>query len=227
MTDDIGDLEHEKALLRTAAAQSSIGAHSELSCQAIWRRLLEGDAIVVDEFFYQERSFLAFRRRARQSRSFRMKRDLDILEQALSGIDQKVLASELRLASSTITAALRRALEFIGLECIPSRAPLLLALLAHAAKHSGSVAHGHARDLEFDGRGYCLFSARVPECGPAHALSPAVRAVVRLRAEGRSHAEIAEYRRTSRRTVANQLASAFQRLGVSGRTNLIELLARS
>lgn len=226
MTEELSGLTREKAFLRLVATQSIVGRPMAISCQALWQQLIEGEAIVVDEFFCQDRSHLAFTRRPRAERSLRLKRDLDILARALGGIDQKVIALELGLANSTITTALRRSLEFIGLTCAPSRVPLLLGLMVHAAKHASAVPDSRIEEHEFEGKIYHLLSAPVPEWSFAPALSPAVRAVVRMRAEGRSHAEIAKHRRTSRRTVANQLAAAFQRLGVSGRSNLIELLSR-
>jgi DNA-binding NarL/FixJ family response regulator len=42
--------------------------------------------------------------------------------------------------------------------------------------------------------------------------------------EGSSHAQISSERGTSARTVANQLATAFRKLGVSGRGQLVDRL---
>jgi hypothetical protein len=42
-----------------------------------------------------------------------------------------------------------------------------------------------------------------------------------LEIEGKSYAEMAELRQTSKRTVANQLAAAFHRLRISGRAELL------
>jgi DNA-binding CsgD family transcriptional regulator len=52
-------------------------------------------------------------------------------------------------------------------------------------------------------------------------LSPAEADVARMLLEGRTHAEIAALRGTSMRTVANQLAASFQKLHVSGRSQLL------
>lgn len=51
-------------------------------------------------------------------------------------------------------------------------------------------------------------------------LTKAERAVALLALEGRSDAEIAALRGVSRRTVANQIASVFKKLGVSSRVEL-------
>jgi len=64
-----------------------------------------------------------------------------------------------------------------------------------------------------------------PDNQLAEWLSPAEYAVTRLLIEGKSYEELARLRQTSKRTVANQLASAFHRLGISGRAELLCLLA--
>ena len=57
-------------------------------------------------------------------------------------------------------------------------------------------------------------------------LSEAEYQVVRLLVEGRSHAQMSQIRARSERTIANQLGSAFRKLGASGRTALIAQLLR-
>ena len=44
--------------------------------------------------------------------------------------------------------------------------------------------------------------------------------------EGRSHAEIARARRTSTRTIANQVSAIFRRLNISGRGELMSFLLK-
>lgn len=56
-------------------------------------------------------------------------------------------------------------------------------------------------------------------------LSRAEREVVDLVLEGCSNAEVAERRRTSAHTVANQLKAVFRKLGCSGRSELVAILA--
>jgi DNA-binding CsgD family transcriptional regulator len=55
-------------------------------------------------------------------------------------------------------------------------------------------------------------------------LTEAERSVATLLIEGKSYLEIAKVRRTSQRTVANQIASLFRRLHISGRAELLVLL---
>jgi len=55
-------------------------------------------------------------------------------------------------------------------------------------------------------------------------LTPAEREVAELIAEGLSNAEIARRRSTASRTVANQIARIFEKLGVGSRSELVTLL---
>ena len=57
-------------------------------------------------------------------------------------------------------------------------------------------------------------------------LTPAERAVATDAALGLSNLQIAKRRQRSHRTVANQLASAFRKLGVSSRADLVARFAR-
>ena len=59
--------------------------------------------------------------------------------------------------------------------------------------------------------------------GRAKGLTPAESGVVALILRGRSNAEIAAARRVSERTVANQIANVFRKLGVSSRLELVAL----
>jgi DNA-binding CsgD family transcriptional regulator len=83
----------------------------------------------------------------------------------------------------------------------------------------------------FVGRGTRVFDVRIGDEvvrvvsvplreRPLAGLSPAERAVVALALEGLSNREIARRRGSSARTVANQLAAAYRKLGVSGRAEL-------
>jgi DNA-binding NarL/FixJ family response regulator len=71
---------------------------------------------------------------------------------------------------------------------------------------------------------YRIVSVARPELQLAPLLSRAQYAVLCRYVEGRTHAEIARERCRSERTVANQVATLFRRLGVSGRGELIARL---
>ena len=57
----------------------------------------------------------------------------------------------------------------------------------------------------------------------AQSLTPAERAVTQLVLEGYSNTEIAALRRASGRTIANQLQSAYRKLGIGSRHELASL----
>lgn len=59
---------------------------------------------------------------------------------------------------------------------------------------------------------------------PPPGLTPAEREVIHLVLDGLSNREIAAQRRTSVKTVANQLRCIYQRLGISSRYELAALL---
>lgn len=70
-----------------------------------------------------------------------------------------------------------------------------------------------------------IFSYRL-EYPLLDALTAAEREVVLEAAQGLSNLEIAKRRNRSARTIANQLASAFRKLGIRSRRELVALLAR-
>jgi DNA-binding CsgD family transcriptional regulator len=82
--------------------------------------------------------------------------------------------------------------------------------------------------LDAVGPGLVVLSYALPDTDEAlHALSPAERQVCRLAIEGRSNREIAEIRGTRVRTVANQMASILDKLGVTSRRELAARFTRA
>jgi DNA-binding CsgD family transcriptional regulator len=76
-----------------------------------------------------------------------------------------------------------------------------------------------------DGEAWALFDwPVVPPSLPG--LSAAEASVAALALEGRSNAEIARARGSAERTVANQLAAAYRKLGIGSRLELYALAAR-
>lgn len=81
--------------------------------------------------------------------------------------------------------------------------------------------------FEHEGARYLLVAYPIPSLGCFADLAGAELEVVCRFVEGKSMKEIASARQCSVRTVANQLASAYQKLGVSSRTELLALVHRS
>jgi DNA-binding NarL/FixJ family response regulator len=123
-------------------------------------------------------------------------RQQQVLEMFARGMSQKVIAYDLGIAGSTAATHLRKALDRL---CI--RRPQV--------PYAVAVASGDAQ-MPDD-------AADVPL--PA-GLSPAEAEVVRAVLRGASNRQIARDRDRSARTVANQIAAAFRKLGVGSRGEL-------
>ncbi len=220
MYDDSGSDDMEERF--RAAAVDAIGAgYSAIDSSAAWQELVDGRASVVDEFTTPGWLFLIV---GNGSTRRLTRRALEIVEEVLLGTEPKVVSIERRLSASTVSGSLKQAFETLGLRCKPSKAPLLLVTLVHAAKGRSQFDAGRTARFEHLGTSYRVLGMPSPNQVFDRVLSPAERCVLRMRLEGKSHAEIAARRRTSPRTVANQIASAFHRLGVSRRSDLMEWL---
>ena len=114
----------------------------------------------------------------------------------------------------------------MGLECKASQASVLLPMAATALlRRELANQQGRFSALEVEEDEYAVVvSALRPDLQFPVELSLAEAAVVRSLVDGHSHAQISGARARSRRTVANQLATAFRKLGVSGRRATIERL---
>jgi DNA-binding CsgD family transcriptional regulator len=196
---------------------------------ALWTELISGLCKIEHTEFTQQTCSVVVTRGHRLSggEGARLSsRDTEILERALLEGVRKSVAVDFGLCPSSIAEILRRCFVFMGLSCWPSRIPLLLVLAAHA-KHAPDGQRGAKLSLA-QNQQFLRQSISVarPDNELSEWLSPAEYAVTRLLIEGKSYQEMAKLRDTSKRTVANQLASAFHRLGISGRAELLCLLAK-
>jgi len=142
---------------------------------------------------------------------------MDVLERVLGGEAQKVLAHELGRAGGTIATYCSQALRAVSYEHNSARAPILLVMAAMAARGARVPAAKLERTLD---DGCWLVSVAMPGSQLARRLSPGEWEVARAAIEGKSHAEIAVARGTSLRTIANQLASVFDKTGLYGCSTL-------
>jgi DNA-binding NarL/FixJ family response regulator len=141
---------------------------------------------------------------------------LRLLERRFAGESQKALALDLGLSAGTVSAYASAALSELGYAGPVSRTPILIVMAALAAQ--GYPTSARLEEIREDGR--WLVSVRIPGDTFRDRLSEGELDVARLSIEGVMHREIAQRRGSSQRTVANQLASAFRKLGVSGRSEL-------
>jgi DNA-binding NarL/FixJ family response regulator len=205
-------------------AQNTSGRDIRLN--ELWGCLVEGTARIVDAVVSREKGVLVLRMLARPEPPL-SPRTIRVLERLLCGDSQKVCASDVGVAASTITVTAKHGLREIGVDCLPSRAPLLLAVLAHAARDTPPASCAKLRDFWNDGTRFAVVEVPPSEVLLSPALSGAERDVAALLLEGKPYREIAEQRRTSVRTVANQVTSVFHRLKVSGRGELMARVVRS
>ena len=212
--------------LRARAVQADTTHWQEVDLAHVWRELVNGESRVKDSFHSAERCYLLLERRG-QSEGTAHRAEagkIRILEAILLESAQKSVALELGLPPSTIAGALKQCLEQFGLPGTTSRLSPLLVGAAYAARFDTKCCPGRLSQLPGVDLCYRVVSAARPELALASRLTRAQYEVVRLLFEGKSHAEIAAARQRSTRTIANQLAAAFRKLGVSGRFELIRSL---
>lgn len=190
----------------------------------LWQSLAERRLSTVMSFVHEEHAHLVLvETRLAAERSGATPRYWPLFESVLLGTGRKVLCFDRNLNSSTLAQGLRQILAGIGLNCSLARVPLVLVLLAHVAAGSSTQELRVAR-TELHNRNYLTLSARLYSKA-WDGLSASERKVLELRAMGNSYADIARERKTSCRTVANQVAAATHRLGVSGRLDLVRSMA--
>jgi DNA-binding NarL/FixJ family response regulator len=209
--------------LRALAMRADAVSHETVELSQVWRGLVGRSETVSDHFQTPERHYVLLQRSAMALARRPLR--AQVLERVLLGDSQKSVAIERQLAASTIAVASKEALRAMGVQTSTSRAPFSIGLLVHAHHELAVISKGRVSHLP-PGSGLRVVSIPRLDKWLCATLSPSEFEVLRLRADGLSHAEIARCRRSSLRTVANQVAAAFRKLGVSGRTELISYLAR-
>jgi DNA-binding NarL/FixJ family response regulator len=191
----------------------------------LWVELCSGRVRLCETFATEQRYYAVIERIPASHRTAIRARSLDILTRVLLGENQKVIAVDLGLARSTITANMQVGLRIMGVRGKAHRAPMLLTMAAFSAHRSGG-ASGRRSQLTTSepGEPLSIVSVWRPDLDFPVPLSNAERIVLQALAAGFSHAEISTLRATSPRTIANQIAAAFRKLGVSGRGELLKLL---
>ncbi|MFZ5893209.1 MAG: response regulator transcription factor [Myxococcota bacterium] len=214
---EFGELERFKAV----RANEETAEPFEIA--TLWVELSLGKARMRECFFNDDTCFLAVESAIPSARPERrlLPRKLRVLERVLLRGGQKSVAAELGLAPSTVAIIAGGCLRAMGMDSGASRAPLPLWMALHAFHGNTQYRQARLSRITHGGRTYSIIAVPRPERRLSQLVSPAEYAVLRLLVEGLSHAEMALVRHTSVRTIANQLASAFHKLGVSGRSELL------
>ncbi|HEX4336807.1 MAG TPA: helix-turn-helix transcriptional regulator [Polyangiaceae bacterium] len=144
-------------------------------------------------------------------------RERCVIERLIGGSSQKTVSFDLGVALTTVSVHLRVALDKLGIRLWEH------AVLAGAIIQSGDAMDSDSSDSEPTER---LAVVKVELARTALAqLTDAEREVALLVVDGLTNAEIGVQRNTSPRTVANQVAAVFRKLGVHGRLELIRKLS--
>lgn len=198
-------------------------AWTPIDLRVVWRRLVDGDEVVLETSFTDSHCALLLAPR-QGSRPRPCERQQAVLDAVLRGVGQKRVALELALSPSTVASNARLALERLGVSGRPSRVHPLLMLAASAATCPRVQIPSVETPVVREGELARLVVVPRPDLSLRGMLPRAEQEVVKRLVEGRCYAEISRWRGTSFRTTANQIAGAFRRLGVSGRSELIQRL---
>jgi DNA-binding CsgD family transcriptional regulator len=201
-----------------------VPASIELS--ELWRLLAAGTARIVTSYCTEQNACLEIEILSGRTRPLRP-RDAKLLERALLGESQKLIALDLKRAVSTIATLVGRAMLDLGFSCRVSQAPVALVMVVHAAHNPDIRRQAALRCLEAGSTPRFIVTLPRPERTFRAGLNPAERDIVRLRVEGMSYEEMARSRKTSPRTIANQVGAVYRKLGVSGRLALLSSIVKS
>lgn len=203
---------------RTSAHQDN----SVVNPADFWPALVSGRARIVDSGATDAHHYFQFVTvdAAPDAKAFSARR-VSILERVLLGEAPKVVAMESGCTTSTVAMTVGNCLSAMGLDRRSSRVPALLVLMLHALHGKVQRLSLHLERGSGQGEGrHLVSSGRLEHC-LSRRLSASEFAVVSLLVEGKTHVEIARQRGSSVRTVANQIASTYRKLGISGRIDLL------
>jgi DNA-binding NarL/FixJ family response regulator len=191
---------------------------------SVWSSLINGNEVVSGCFFTDTRCGLVLA--ARNSRTAARAGPVTesqrlVVEQVLRGVCQGAIAIELGVAPSTVALRAKKGLARLGVHTRPLQAHPLLMLAASVATIPASTPHATEEPGIAQTR---VIAVPRPELCLSRTMPRAQFETIALLVEGRTYASIAQRRRTATRTTANQLASAFHTLRVSGRLQLIHRL---
>jgi len=191
----------------------------------LWQHLCDGSWQVRDTFSTEERHLAIVHISLGGAARPLHPRKLRVLESLLLGTAPKVVAIDSQRSLSTVTACAQDCLREMGLEGRESRSTVLLTMSARASlRPDTGPRQGRMAELAAAGEGCFVVSALRPDLKLPVELSLAEAAVLRSLLAGHTYAQISGARATSPRTVANQLTTAFRKLGVSGRRATIDYL---
>jgi DNA-binding CsgD family transcriptional regulator len=210
----------ESIVRRFPEPPTSKDAHaSRPACDVLWWGLTHGALSVVQSESDGQHAALRIRPRAPGTPCSFQAHAVEAFERVLLGCAQKVVASDLSIPIPSLSTMLKQVAYGMGFHCCVSRIPLGVPLLLHALRRRAPHALRVTRSSTLENE-ICVRVRRLEQVLGGD-LSNGERDVAWYLLEGRSYAEIANRRRVSVRTVANQVASVFKKIGASGRFDLL------
>jgi DNA-binding NarL/FixJ family response regulator len=188
-----------------------------MSLGTVWRQLLDGRFRIAGTWSDGERARMVLQTVEQPLASIRS-RSVEILERVLLAEQPKVLAVNRGVGTSTIATHCTNVLRAIGCTENCLHVSFALVMAVHRARGI-SVLPSHV-DRAWISDNCLSITVRIPSPDTHGRLSASETQVARLAIAGKSCAEIARRRKTAFRTVANQMATIFQKLGISGRAEL-------
>ncbi|MEI9938402.1 MAG: LuxR C-terminal-related transcriptional regulator [Pseudomonadota bacterium] len=216
--------------LNGKAIRADAASKTEMLLADLWVELVSARARVIANFNTSTRCFLVLDDHPRATScepaplAHIDQRNVEILRRVLRGDAQKVIAMDLHLSPSSVSAVAGQTLRSMGLRCVPTRVPVVVLMAAHAHYQEIDSLTARQSMVVAAEKRYRILSVPRPDPSGITVLSDAERSVVDLLLERRSNAEIARLRATSPRTVANQLANVVQKLRVGGRCGIVHRL---
>lgn len=211
--------------LRELAIRQDSGSVQIFELADLWRHLCDGSWQVRDTFSTDERHLAIMQVSPGLPPPPLPEHKLGVLASLLLGTPPKVVAIDSHRSLSTVTTYAQDCLRVMGFEGGESRSTVLLAMSARASLRPDSgPGQGRFAELAAGDEGCFVVSALRPDLRFPVKLSSAEAAVLRSLLAGHTYAQISGARATSTRTVANQLTTAFKKLGVSGRRATIDFL---
>lgn len=180
---------------------------------ALWRELVAGRWTLVDEFESDGRRLIVAHVNPVDSVALRelTPRQQGIVRLVLEGRSAASIAVTLGISPGAVSQQIKLSLRKLRLGSVSALVKLKYRL-ANSSKATFS---------ELDGVTTCAIEVGpVLDATAASRLSPAERHITCLLLDGLSNSEIAELRHCSYRTVANQIASLYEKLGIGSRTEL-------
>jgi len=223
LSGDSGDSKRVVSALARAAHASQKHGAKDASLALLWDELTHGAWVVVEHFNHDGRCCAVLRPRPEPPRRPCDARNIEILRRVVRGEQQKVIALELDLSASSVAVSAMQGARAMGLLCQVRRIPAVVFMAAHANELDQPV-NARWSSLLWEGVEHRVVSAERPAAAAVGQLSRAERHIADLLLERLSNAEIAQIRRTSIRTVANQLASVQLKLRAHGRMEVLSRL---